>query len=241
MAVVFRKLLLGFNLVSVALIFNGVVASEELKELTVTHKVFFDMKINNKDAGRIVIGLFGDIVPKTVENFVRLAASKRKKRSYSGSFIHRIMKGTGIIGGDFINDDGSGVYSIHGKYFADENFKIKHSSPGMVSMASHGEHKNGCQFMISSAETPWLDNRTVVFGKVLKGMDIVYRINDILPTALGRPMVDVKIEKSGRINIKKPFVIKMYDDEDEDDINNKKDDADKKKNATDNKVPDKEL
>ncbi|KAJ1795393.1 cytochrome P450 cyp2 [Coemansia sp. RSA 1938] len=158
-------------------------------------RVFFKVSANAKPLGKIVMELRKDVVPKTAENF-RALCTGEKGFGYKGSSFHRIIPQFMLQGGDFTNHNGTGGKSIYGSKFADENFKLKHTEAGQLSMANAGPGTNGSQFFITIVPCPWLDGRHVVFGKVTEGMDVVKAIEN-LGSQSGKPSENVTIDECG--------------------------------------------
>ncbi|GMI69342.1 hypothetical protein HRI_000603500 [Hibiscus trionum] len=165
--------------------------------------VFFDVSIGGDPVEKFVIELFADVVPKTAENFRALCTGEEgigkstgKSLHYKGTFFHRIIKGFMAQGGDFSMGNGTGGESIYGGKFADENFKLAHDGPGVLSMANSGPSTNGSQFFITFKRQPHLDGKHVVFGKVIKGMYVLKKIEQV-GTGDGKPAQPVKISDSG--------------------------------------------
>ncbi|KAN0078469.1 Cyclophilin-like domain containing protein [Tylopilus felleus] len=161
--------------------------------------VFFDISIGSKPAGRIVFKLYDDTVPLTARNFRELAVGTEKdekKLGYKGSTFHRIIPEFMLQGGDFTRHDGTGGVSIYGNRFKDENFIHKHNKPGLLSMANAGPNTNGSQFFITTAVTSWLDDKHVVFGEVVEGMNVVRTIES-KGSSNGRPSSTVQVADCG--------------------------------------------
>ena len=170
-----NKCLIALFLISTAC------AYRHARDERITHKVAMKIRIGHEVIEEpIVFGLFGTTVPKTAENFFQLCTDKAlkvkgQKASYDNCPFHRIIPNFMIQGGDFTNKNGTGGLSIYGERFRDENFDIGHDV-GVLSMANAGPNTNGSQFFITTAQTPWLNGRHTVFGRVLKNMDLVYQL-----------------------------------------------------------------
>jgi len=167
--------------------------------------VYFQIKHGEESLGRIVMQLYQDITPKTAENFRCLCTGEKgegksgKPLYYKGCGFHRIIKDFMIQGGDFTKGDGTGGESIYGEKFEDENFIIKHTKAGQLSMANAGPGTNGSQFFMTCKATPHLDGKHVVFGHVVEGLDIVKKIENVPCDSNDKPETEVIVEDCGEM------------------------------------------
>ncbi|XP_042396131.1 peptidyl-prolyl cis-trans isomerase CYP21-1-like [Zingiber officinale] len=195
---------LAFILLGVSII-NKEARFKVEKEPEITHRVFLDVDIDGQHLGRIVIGLYGEVVPKTADNFRALCTGEKKNGTggrnlyYKGTKFHRIVSGFVIQGGDVTNSHGKGSESIYGGTFPDENFSVKHSRAGIVSMVNSGPDSNGSQFFITTVKASWLDGEHVAFGRAIQGIDTVFAIEGGAGTYNGKPRKKVTIVDSGEI------------------------------------------
>ena len=154
--------------------------------------ILFKIKVNNLIED-VVIKLYDDKLPLTCKNFRELSTRGIKNKSYKNSKFHRVIKGFMIQGGDIINGDGTGSISLYGDKFEDEGFFYSHDKKGLLSMANSGPNTNGCQFFITMAPCQHLDNKHVIFGKVIKGMSILEKIENLTTDSNDKPYQPVEI------------------------------------------------
>lgn len=162
--------------------------------------VYFKVSADGQSLGTITFKLYDDVVPDTARNFRELATGQHGF-GYAGSSFHRVIPDFMLQGGDFTAGNGTGGKSIYGNKFPDENFQLKHTKPGLLSMANAGPNTNGSQFFITTIVTDWLDGKHVVFGEVVEGMEVVKAI-EALGSGGGRTSKKITIDESGVVGPK---------------------------------------
>ena len=183
-------------------------------------RVYFDIEIDKKPAGRVQFELFKNVVPMTAENFRALCTGEKGKSQssfkalhFKNSIFHRIIPNFMAQGGDFTRFNGTGGESIYGLKFKDENFKLSHNQPFLLSMANAGRNTNGSQFFITFTQTPHLNGKHVVFGWVEKGHDIIKRMERIPRDREDHPRQRISISKCGQLIKKSELLKKAVDEE----------------------------
>ncbi|KAK1868249.1 hypothetical protein I4F81_010742 [Pyropia yezoensis] len=170
-------------------------------EAPVSESVYLDVSIGGAPAGRLVVGLFGEELPKTVANYVSLTRGSGEGvtpgMGFKGSKFHRVIKGFMAQGGDFTRGDGRGGKSIYGTFFPDEAFLYSHDVRGVLSMANSGKDRNGSQFFITFGKTAWLDGKHVVFGRVTEGLDVLDKIEAVKTASADRPVSEIVVTDCG--------------------------------------------
>ena len=167
--------------------------------------VFFDVSVGGQNIGRIVMELYKDVVPRTAENFRQFCTGEFRLNGvpigYKNCTFHRVIKDFMVQGGDFMRGDGTGSFSIFGEKFNDENFALRHDSPGLLSMANSGPNTNGCQFFIVTSRCEWLDGKHVVFGRVLdqESLMVVRKIENVPVDSQSKPKLEVVITECGEL------------------------------------------
>ncbi|MPC14552.1 Peptidyl-prolyl cis-trans isomerase H [Portunus trituberculatus] len=161
--------------------------------------------VPEREIGRMIMELYSDVCPKTSENFRQFCTGEYRKDGvpigYKGASFHRVIKDFMIQGGDFVRGDGTGTQSIYGPSFPDENFLLKHDGPGLLSLANSGKDTNGCQFFITCAKCDFLDGKHVVFGRVIEGLLVMRKIENVPTGPNNKPKIPVVISQCGQMRL----------------------------------------
>ena len=171
-----------------------------------TARTFLDLTIGGKPVGRMTFALFGEVAPRTVENFRALCTGEGgvgvagQPLHLKGSSFHRIIPQFMCQGGDFTNGDGTGGESIYGRTFDDESFELKHTGIGQLSMANSGPNTNGSQFFVTIAPCPWLDGKHVIFGELVDGFDVLGKL-EMVGSRSGTTKFPVVVSDCGELGL----------------------------------------
>lgn len=214
--------------VHIAVLFALISVAYSSSNHTITDEAWFDIEIKDMYApgedykGRFTIGLFGDTAPITVLNFRSIAKGVKHRHSklhYKNTPVHRIVKDFIIQMGDITVGDGTGGKSIFANKFNDEEFILSHRGAGWVAMANHGPDTNGSQFYILLQKARWLDGKHVVFGKVIRGYDVIKTIGDVdSDISTARPKKKITIVDCGLNKIEKKYELKENELESTEDL-----------------------
>lgn len=164
--------------------YDYLLKAHETSKVSITGKCYLDVSIGGTPSGRIIIGVYGNAVPKTAANFQALCSGEKglgrsgRPLCYKGCKFTRVLPTRLCQAGDIVAGDGSSGESIYGRTFADESLELRHTKPGIVSMANAGPNTNSSQFFITMEEAPDLDGKYVVFGEVLEGLHVVQGIGE---------------------------------------------------------------
>ncbi len=172
--------------------------------------VFFEIKIGDNNCSKIIFELFKDITPITAENFRCLCVGNNENLTYKGTYLDKIIKNF-VIGGRILENENQKDKCIYGEYFDDENYLYCHCRRGLLTMDNEGKNTNSSKFLITLKDIPWFDGKHVVFGQVIKGMEIIKEIENIETDINDIPLIKVRIENCGEIIEKeKEEIIEEY-------------------------------
>jgi peptidylprolyl isomerase len=162
---------------------------KKYEDITVSKQPIIVLETNQ---GTIELQLLPQVAPKASENFIKLA----EKGYYNGVIFHRVIENFMIQGGD-PTGTGRGGSSFWGSEFEDEfDAKVTFDKPGLLAMANRGPHTNGSQFFITTAPTPWLNRKHTIFGEVIKGYDVIAKIEKSPKGPMDKPVEDIAIKKA---------------------------------------------
>ncbi len=190
--------------------------------------VFFEIKIGEKSVGKIIFELYKNVVPMTAENFRFLCVNDKEGMTFKGTYLNKMIKNF-VIGGGELENNKEKEKCIYGEYFDDENYIYCHCRRGLLTMDNEGKNKNNSKFLITLKYIPWFDGKHVVFGQIIKGMEIIKDIEEIETDNEDKPMIKIIIEDCGEIFEKDEFIIKKENNQKENEIHNIEEEKEEKK------------